>query len=57
MEDTDDGSVETEDPHEWSSEKVTTFVRVLGTAQCFQSSSDQVLHLGVDDSVFFDLSL
>jgi hypothetical protein len=29
----------------------------LGTAQCFQSAGDQVLQLGVDDSVFFDLSL
>ena len=56
MEGTDDGSVEP-DPREWSSEKVATFVRSLGVAQCFQSVGDQVLHLGVDDSVFFDLSL
>ena len=57
MEDTGDGSVEPEDPREWSSEKVATFVRALGGAQCFQSVTDQVLQLGVDDSVFFDLSL
>jgi hypothetical protein len=57
MEDTDDGSVEPEDPHEWSPEKVATFVRGLGAAQCFQSAGDQVLQLGVDGSVFFDLSL
>jgi hypothetical protein len=44
-------------PREWSSEKVVTFVRSLGGAQCFQSAGDQVLHLGVDVSVFFDLSL
>jgi hypothetical protein len=37
MEGTDDGSVEPEDQHEWSSEKVATFVRALGAAQCFQS--------------------
>ncbi len=49
MEDTDDGSVEPEDPREWSSEKVSTFVRSLGAAQCFQSAGDQVLQLGVDD--------
>ena len=55
MEDTDDGSVEPEDPHEWSSEEVATFVRVLGTGQCFQSVTDQVLQLGVDDSVFFEI--
>jgi hypothetical protein len=29
----------------------------LGTAECFQSVGDQVLHLGVDDSVFFTVSL
>ena len=57
VEDTGDGSVEQEDPREWSSEKVSTFVRTLGGAQYFQSVSDQVLQLGVDDSVFFDLSL
>jgi hypothetical protein len=37
MEDTGDGSVEPwihEDPREWSSEKVATFVRSLGAAQC-----------------------
>ena len=50
-------SVEPEDPREWSPEKVATFVRALGDAQCFQSAGDQVLQLGVDDSVFFDLSL
>ncbi len=57
MEDTDDGSVEPEDPHEWSPQKVATFVRGLGDSQCFQSAGDQVLLLGVDGSVFFDLSL
>ncbi len=57
MEDTDDGSVDPEDPREWSPEKVDTFVRALGDAQCFQSAGDQVLLLGVDDSVIFDLSL
>ena len=57
MEDTGDGSVEPEDPREWSSEKVATFVRTLGGTQCFQSVTDQVMQLGVDDSVFFDLSL
>jgi hypothetical protein len=36
---------------------VATFVRALGTDQCFQFPADQVLQLGVDDSVFFDLSL
>ena len=45
------------DPREWSSEKVATFVRGLGSAQCFQSVGDQVLQFGVDDSVFFYLSL
>jgi hypothetical protein len=57
MEGTGDGSVEPEDPREWSPEKVVTFVRELGAAQCFQSAGDQVLELGVDGSVFFDLSL
>jgi hypothetical protein len=59
MEDTDDDSVEPEDPHEWSSEKVSTFVRSLGTTECFhvQSAGHQVLKFGVDDSVFFVLSL
>jgi hypothetical protein len=37
--------------------EMSTFVRPLGTGQCFQSAGDQVLRLGVDDSVFFDLSL
>ncbi len=50
MEGTGDGSVEQEDPHEWSSQKVASFVRVLGTAEYFQSASDQVLQLGVDGS-------
>jgi hypothetical protein len=57
METTDDDSVESQDPHEWSSENVATFVRSLGTSESFQSSGDQVLYLGVDDSVFFTLSL
>jgi len=57
MEGPGDGSVEPEDPREWSSEKVATFVRALGGAQCFQSAADEVMQLGVDVSVFFDLSL
>ena len=57
MEGTGDGSVEPQDPREWSSEKVATFVRSLGTAECFQSAGHQVLQLGVDGSVFFALSL
>ena len=57
MEGTGDGSVEQEDPREWSSEKVPTFVRDLGGPQCFQSASDQVPEVGVDVSVFFELSL
>ena len=57
MEGTGDVSVEAEDPLEWSSEKVATFVRGLGGAQCFQSASDQVFQLGVDGSVFFELSI
>jgi len=44
-------SVWSQDPREWSSEQVATFVRSLGPAQCFQSAGDQVLQLGVDDSV------
>jgi hypothetical protein len=39
------------DSHEWSTEEVVTFVRSLGTSECFQSPGDQVLQLGVDDSV------
>ena len=57
MEVTVHGSVETKDPHEWSAEKVVTFVRSLGPAECFQSVTDQVMKLGVDVSVFFALSL
>jgi hypothetical protein len=57
IEDTGEDSEELEDPHEWSSEKVTVFVRSLGTTECFQSAGDQVLQLGVDDSVFFGLSV
>ncbi len=56
MEVTGDDNVEP-DPHEWSSENVATFVRSLGTSECFQSAGDQVLQRGVDDSVFFTLSL
>jgi hypothetical protein len=51
MEDTGDDSVEP-DPREWSSEKVATFVRALGAAQCFQSPTDQVMQLGVDVRVY-----
>ena len=57
MEVTAHGSVEPQDPHEWSAETVVVFVRSLGPSECFQSPGDQVLYLGVDDSVFFALSL
>ena len=40
MEDTGDDSVESNDPHEWCTEKVVTFLRSLGTAECFQSVGD-----------------
>jgi hypothetical protein len=44
MEDTGDDNVEPDpliDPLEWSSEQnVVTFVRSLGTAECFQSPGD-----------------
>ena len=43
MEVTDDDSVEQEDPPEWSPEEVATFLRSLGTVECFQSAGDQVL--------------
>ena len=36
---------------------MATFVRSLGADQCFLSAGDQVLQIGVDDGVFFDLSL
>ena len=32
-------------------------VRSLGAVECFQSTGDQVLQFGVDDSVFFTLTL
>jgi hypothetical protein len=54
MEDTADDSVEEEDPHEWIScgsgrpESVATFLRSLGTSECFQSAGDQVMELGLD---------
>jgi hypothetical protein len=57
MEGTGDGSVEQEDPREWSPQQVATFLRALGTAECFQSAADQALQVGVDGSVFFELSL
>ncbi len=57
MEDTVDSSVEQEDPREWRPEQVATFLRSLGTADCFQSTGDQVLKLGVDVSVFLGLSV
>ena len=53
MEGTGDGSVE----HEWSPHQVATFLRALGTAECFQSAADQVLQLGVDGSLFCELSV
>jgi hypothetical protein len=46
-----------QNPREWSSEKVGTFFRSLGTVVCFQSTGHQVLQVGVDVSVFFTLSL
>ncbi len=57
MEGTGDGSVEQEDPRECSSQKVATFLRALGTVECFQSAVDQVLQLGVDGSLFCELSV
>ena len=57
MEDTGDDSVDQEDPHEWSSQKVASFLRALGTADYFQSAADQVLQLGVDGSLFCELSV
>jgi len=57
MEGTGDGSVEQEDPREWSSQKVATFLRALGTVECCQSATDQVLQLGVDGSLFYELSV
>jgi hypothetical protein len=43
MEVTSVDNVEPPDPHEWSSENVSTFVRSLGTSECFQSVGDQVM--------------
>ena len=43
MEVTGDVSVDREDPHEWSSQKVVTFVRSLGPGECFHSVGVQVL--------------
>ena len=57
MEGTGDGSVEQEDPREWSPQKVASFLRALGTAEYFQSAADQVLQLGVDGSLFCELSV
>jgi hypothetical protein len=60
MEGTGDGSMESEDPHEKSSEKVSTFVRTtlrsVGPTLCFQSTGDQVLQLTVNGSVFLVLT-
>jgi hypothetical protein len=50
MEVTTHDSVEPQDTHEWSGEKVATFVRSLGPVECFQSTGDQVLQLGADHS-------
>ena len=41
----------------WSVEEVVTFVRSLGTAECFQFTGDQLLQLGVNCRGFFELSL
>jgi hypothetical protein len=57
MQGTAHGSVEPGDPREWSAEGVATFLRSLGTAECFQSAGDEALQHGVDGSVFFELSL
>jgi len=57
MEGTGDGSVEQEDPREWNPQQVATFLRSLGTAECFQSATGQVLQFGVDDSLFCELSV
>ncbi len=57
MEGTGDDSVEEEDPREWSPQKVASFLRSLGTAECFQSVTRQVLLFGVDDSLFCQLSV
>ena len=67
MEVTSHVSVDQQYPRQWSTEKVATFVRSLGPAECFQSAGDQVglewmtvfslQRIGVDDSVFFALSL
>ena len=37
MEDTAHDNVESGDAHEWGVEKVATFVRALGPADCFMS--------------------
>ena len=50
--------MEVQDPREWSVEKVVTFVRSSGPAECFSLPEiESRLYLGVDDSVFFVLSL
>jgi hypothetical protein len=36
-------------------EEVSTFLRSLGTAECYQSATNQVLQRGLDVSVFFEL--
>jgi hypothetical protein len=56
MEDTVHVSVESGDPHDRSTEE-DYFRQIIGPPQCFQSAGDQVLHLPVEDSVFFTLSL
>jgi hypothetical protein len=37
MEDTDHGSVESDPRRVWSAEEVATFLRSLGTAECFSN--------------------
>ena len=49
MQDLAHGSMDPQEPHEWSAEQVATFVRSLGTAECFQSAGHQVLQLGTLD--------
>ena len=50
-------SVEPSGSKKWSTDQVTTFVGSLGPDECFQSGGDQVIQFGVEDSLFFVLSL
>jgi hypothetical protein len=55
MEDTVHGSVESGDRVECGGSGY--FLEIIGNCECFQTVTDQVLQYGVDDSVFFVLSL